>query len=143
MRGSKLSAWHLRRKRKCQTLEKYSIWQPKRLAVSQIELSHFDNLSRLDATGANLQASIAATGELDADRLKIGVETPPRFVISVRHIISELRAFPAYFTAFCHIIASEYTRGKKEFNEKLETRFITNSLPFSQASDSDSLVEKE
>lgn len=74
-----------------------------RLAGSQIVLCGFDNFSALDAAGADLHASVAAGRKLNPDGLQIGIKTSSRFVISVRYVVSKLRAFPANVAALCHI----------------------------------------
>ena len=94
--------------------------------MSQRDLSCFDNLTGLDASGADLHSSIAAGRQLDADRLKIRIKPSAGLVVCMGYIISKLRAFPANVTAFCHNIASPNKRGIRESLEKLETRFITN-----------------
>ena len=102
-------------KTKNQTVDNSTVWQLKQLAVSQIYLRSFDNFAGFNAACADLHPPVAAGGQLDANRLKIRVEPPSRFVIGVRYVISKLRAFPAYVAAFCHIIASRYLREIKEF----------------------------
>ena len=62
----------------------------------------FDNVARLDKAGAHLHSAIAAIGQLNTNRLKIGIEPPTRFVIRVRNIVSKLRALPAYVATLCH-----------------------------------------
>ena len=70
-------------KTKSQTIERSSVWQPKGLAVSQIELSSFDNFSALNAACTRFNASIAAAGKLHPDGLKIRVKPPSRLIVSV------------------------------------------------------------
>ena len=65
-------------------------------------LRSFDNFARLNAAGADLHPAITAVGQLNTDRLKIGIETPPRLVVRVRNIVSKLRPFPAYVATLCH-----------------------------------------
>ena len=92
-------------KKKSQTTLK-GVWQPIEKLATQTELSSFDNFSGFNAASAYLHPSISSRRELDPDGLKIRVETPPRFVVSVRYVVSKLRAFPAYVAALCHKIAS-------------------------------------
>ncbi len=112
----------------------FYVWQPLLLTVSLRKLCSFDDLSGLDTASTDFHSTIAASGKLNPDRLKIGVESSSRLVVSVRYVISKLRAFPANVAAFCHNIASPLNRGIIEFFEKLETRFITNIVRYSQAS---------
>jgi hypothetical protein len=67
-------------------------------------LSGFDNFARLDAPRAYLHPAVATRGKLYADRLKIRIEPPAGFVISVGNIVSELRSFPANVASLCHMI---------------------------------------
>ena len=46
-------------------------------------LRSLDDLSRFDTSGTNLSPAVAASRELDTDRLKIRVKSSSRFVISV------------------------------------------------------------
>ena len=89
-------------------------------------LRSFDNFSGLNAAGADLLLRVAAAGHLDADRLEIRVETPPRFVVSVGHVVTKLRAFPANVAAFCHI-GAPIGRIRSIEPLKVETRFITKA----------------
>jgi len=75
-------------------------------AISGISnyLSSFDDLSALDASGTNLRTAVTAGGQLDTDRLKIGVKSSSRFIVRVRYVISKLRTFSAYVAAFSHNI---------------------------------------
>jgi len=68
---------------KNQTPECSGVWQLKQLAVSQINLSSFDNFTGFYAACADLHPAVAAGRQLDADRLKIRVEPPSRFIVSV------------------------------------------------------------
>ena len=69
-------------------------------------LRRFDDLARFDTAGTDLHTSVAAGRELDPNGLKIRVETSPGLIVSVRDVVSKLRAFPANVAALCHIIAS-------------------------------------
>src|SRR4051812_17926412 len=86
------------------------VWQPKLSDVSQIRLRGFDNLSRLNTSGADLHSPVSAGRKLDANGLQIGVKPPSGFVVSVGYVVSKLRAFPAYVAAFCHMSLRIITR---------------------------------
>jgi len=81
-----------------------------RLAVSQTGSGSFDNFPGFYAAGTDFHTSVPTAGQLDPDRLKVGIKTPSRFIVSVRNVISKLRAFPANLAAFCHNIASRIDR---------------------------------
>ncbi len=59
------------------------VWQPKPTGVTQKELRRFDNLSGLDAAGADLHPAVAACGQLNADGLQIRIEPASRLIIRV------------------------------------------------------------
>jgi hypothetical protein len=54
-----------------------------KLYLKKVLLSGFDNFPRLDTSGTDLHSAIAASGQLNANRLQIRVKSPPGFVISV------------------------------------------------------------
>jgi hypothetical protein len=68
---------------KNQTADNSTVWQLKQLAVSQIDLSSFDNFTGFYTACADFHPPVAAGGQLNADRLKIRVEPPSRFIVSV------------------------------------------------------------
>ena len=68
------------------------------------DLSGFKNLAAFDTTGANTLAGIAASWQLNPNRLQIGVKAAARAVVRVRDIVAELRAFATGFTAFSHCL---------------------------------------
>jgi hypothetical protein len=71
------------KQKKGQTIENSSVWQLKRLGVSQITLRSFDNFAGFYAACADLHPPVAASGQLDTNRLEIRIEPPSRFVVSV------------------------------------------------------------
>jgi hypothetical protein len=46
-------------------------------------LSGFDNLSGFNAAGTNFHSTVTAARKLSPDRLKIRIEPPPGFIVSV------------------------------------------------------------
>ena len=70
----------------------------------------FDNFSRFDTAGAHLHTAVAARRELNANRLKVRIESPSRFVICMGNVVSKLRTLAANVASLCHIIiASDKT----------------------------------
>ena len=65
-------------------------------------LRDFGYFVAFDATGANSHAHDPALRALGADFLQVGIETAPGAIVRVRDVITELRAFAANFTSFCH-----------------------------------------
>ncbi len=63
----------------------------------------FDDPARLDTTGAHLLSSNSPGGQLNADVLKIWIESPPRLIVGVRDVVTEHRAFAADVAFFSHI----------------------------------------
>lgn len=62
----------------------------------------FDDLPGFNASGTNFLTANAAGGQLDTNVLKIWIEPPSRFVICVRDVVTEHRAFAANVTFFSH-----------------------------------------
>jgi hypothetical protein len=65
-------------------------------------LSRLSDFPGLDTGGANLLTLGTAARPLHPDGLQIGVEAPPRPIVSVRDIVAELRPFTADFASFSH-----------------------------------------
>jgi hypothetical protein len=61
----------------------------------------FDDLAALDAAGADAQFLRAALN-LGLHRAKIDAPAPPRHIVRMRDIVSELRAFAADLTDLSH-----------------------------------------
>ena len=72
------------------------------LLLYEQRLSCFGDFSGFDAVSANAHALVAALRSLNADGLKVGVETAFCAIVSVRDVVAKLWAFATYFTAFCH-----------------------------------------
>ena len=67
-------------------------------------LGGFGNLAGLDTAGTDLLALRATLGELDPNRLQIGIKPARRTIISVGHVVSELWTFATNFAAFSHYL---------------------------------------
>lgn len=65
-------------------------------------LGRFHDLARFDTAGADLHPTVAASGKLNANGLQIRIEPTPGLVVSVRNIVSKLRAFTANITSLSH-----------------------------------------
>ena len=74
-------------------------------------MDSLDDLPGFYASGADLFPSDAASGQLDPDTLKVRIETPTRFVVSVRDVVTEHRAFAANITFFSHLNYASEKRG--------------------------------
>ena len=62
----------------------------------------FGNLTGLDAIGADVHTARSASGNLDADRLQVGIESAGRAIVCMRNIVPKLRALIAHFTTLSH-----------------------------------------
>ena len=62
-----------------------------------------NNFAGLDAAGADLYALGRAVGD-GLNRLKVRVPAPAGYVVRVRDVVAELRAFAAKLTYLCHDI---------------------------------------
>lgn len=98
-------------------------------------LSGFNDLAGFEAAGAHLHSAIASGGKLDPDRLKVRIESSPRFIVGMGNIVAELRPLPTNITSLCHkIIASDTVsrRYKRVFlktqkQDLYQTRFTSSS----------------
>ena len=66
--------------------------------------SSLGDFARLDASCANFHSARATLRDLNANRLKIRIESSRSAVIRVRDIVAELRSLAADFTTFGHIV---------------------------------------
>lgn len=84
------------------TAEYSSGWQLEERFCYRKTLSSLDDLAGFNAAGTHFQAAVGARVELNANRLKIRIETPAGFVIRVGNVVPELRPFAAYIASHCH-----------------------------------------
>ena len=61
------------------------------------------DFSGLNTSGTDLLPADTAGRQLDPDTLKIRIKTPASFVVSVRDVVTEHRAFAANITFFSHL----------------------------------------
>jgi hypothetical protein len=66
--------------------------------------SSLGDFARLDASCANFHSARATLRGLNANRLKIRIESSGSAVIRVRDIVAELRSFTADFATFGHFL---------------------------------------
>jgi len=88
--------------RKSQPPENFGGWQLNERFCYRKTLSRFDNFTRFDTSGTDLQTSVAAAFKLYTDRLQVRVKTSPGLVVRVGNIVPELRPFAANVASHCH-----------------------------------------
>jgi len=73
----------LNSKEKPNTNKKNRVWQLKIKDLFLKDLRRFDNFAAFDTAGANFLSSVAACGQLHANRLQIRIKSSARFVVRV------------------------------------------------------------
>jgi hypothetical protein len=76
------------------------------LKYSREGSSSLGDFARLDASCANFHSARATLRDLDANRLKIRIESSGSAVIRVRDIVAELWSFTADFATFSHFYST-------------------------------------
>src|ERR1035438_2030295 len=103
--GSRRNQIGGQRKRACarwkSSGKKLTLSNPRGLQVSRYGKLCLGYLAAAQAAGANPHALVAGLG-LGMHRAQIDVPAPPRDVMRVTDVVTELRAFAADFTDLCH-----------------------------------------